>query len=195
VVSLAGIFNLWIFYIGGYAIVYPLRLWAEKKRGMPFEDPELTAQRRVMIPATIWMLSGLIVSIFAPITLGLLFIPGLIVAIIGLILVGIVFHSFAAQPGLATKGIQRYSRNPNYIGWTVYFLGLAIIGWSGSFWSYLFFFYVIYTAIYLHWNVTQEEVFLSNKYGESYIEYMEKTPRYFGRPREEKFETNQEVDE
>ena len=195
VVSVTGIFNLWILYIGGYVIVYPLRLWAEKKRGMPFEDPELTAQRRVMIPAAIWMISGLAVSVFAPISMGLLFLPGLIVAIIGLILVGIVFHSFAMQPGLATKGIHRYSRNPNYIGWTVYFLGLALIGWSDSIWSIFFCFYVIYTAVYLHWNVTQEEVFLSNKYGDSYIEYLVKTPRYFGRPSEEKSDSKQEVDE
>jgi len=185
VVSLTSIFNLWIFYIGGYAIVYPLRLWAEKKRGMPFEEPELTSQRRVMIPAIIWMLSGLVVGIFAPISLGLLFLPGLIVAIIGLIIVSIVFRSFAVQPGLATKGIHRYSRNPNYIGWTIYFLGLALIGWSDSIWSFFFCFYVIYTAVYLHWNVIQEEAFLSSKYGDSYTDYLQTTPRYLGRPREE----------
>ena len=195
VVSLAGIFGLWIFYVGGYAIVYPIRLWAEKKRGMPFEDPELTAQRRLMIPAAVWMFLGLLVSIFTPINLESLFIPGLVIAILGLILVVIVFHSFASQPGLATEGIHRYSRNPNYIGWTIYFLGLALIGWSTSIWSYFFLFYVVYTALYLHWNVTQEEVFLSSKYGDSYTEYLEKTPRYFGRPREVKSESKEEFDE
>jgi len=177
---LASIFNLWLFYIGGYAIVYPLRLWAEKKRGSPFEDPELTSQKRVMIPAAIWMISGLAISIFVPINSGLLYFTGLIIAIIGLVLVGIVFHSFAIQPGLATSGIQRYSRNPNYIGWTTYFLGLTLIGWSESIWSILFLLYLIYTAAYLHWNVLQEEVFLANKYGESYQDYLKKTPRYLG---------------
>ncbi|MFX1543669.1 MAG: methyltransferase family protein [Promethearchaeota archaeon] len=177
---MADFFNLWILYIGGYAIVYPLRIWAERKRGAPFEDPDLTSQRRVMIPAAIWMFAGLAISLFVPINFGELALGGLAIAVIGIVLVGIVFYSFANQPGLATKGIHRYSRNPNYIGWTVYFLGLTLIGWSESFWSLLFLAYLIYTAVYLHWNVLQEEKFLMEKYGESYQEYLETTPRYFG---------------
>jgi protein-S-isoprenylcysteine O-methyltransferase Ste14 len=180
---LVGIFNLWLFYVGGYAIVYPLRLWAEKKRGMPFEDPELTSQRKYMIPAAIWMIGGLLISFFVPINLGPLFYIGFGIAVVGIILVGIVFYSFAEQPGLATGGIQKYSRNPNYIGWTIYFLGLTLIGWSQSIWSILFLCYLVYTAAYLHWNVLHEEVFLANKYGDSYKEYLAKTPRYFGKPK------------
>jgi protein-S-isoprenylcysteine O-methyltransferase Ste14 len=194
-VILVGIFNLWLFYLGGYAIVYPLRLWAEKKRGSPFEDPELTSQRRVMIPAAIWMLSGLVISLFVPIDLGLLFYPGLVIAAIGLVLVAMVFHSFSKQPGLATSGIQRYSRNPNYIGWTTYFLGLTLIGWSESIWSIAFTLYLIYTALYLHSNVLQEEVFLANKYGDSYRDYLKRTPRYFGRRKESAQKLESEVEE
>ena len=175
-----GILNLWLFYVGGYAIVYPLRLWAEKKRGMPFEDPELKSQRRVMIPAMLWMIGGLVISLFVPISFGLLFVPGRVIAVVGLVLVSIAFYSFSEQPGLTTTGIQRHSRNPNYIGWTTYFLGLTVIGWSFSIWSILFLLYLIYTALYLHYNVLHEEVFLAGKYGDSYREYMKRTPRYFG---------------
>jgi protein-S-isoprenylcysteine O-methyltransferase Ste14 len=177
---LLGILHLWLFYVGGYAIVYPLRLWAEKKRGMPFEDPELTSQKRVMIPAASWMLCGLVVSLFVPINFGVLFIPGLVIATLGLVIVGLAFYSFSEQAGLTTIGIQRYSRNPNYIGWTTYFLGLTVIGWSLSIFSIIFLVYLVYTALYLHYNVLQEEVFLAGKYGEPYREYMKRTPRYLG---------------
>ncbi|MFW9890084.1 MAG: methyltransferase family protein [Candidatus Thorarchaeota archaeon] len=188
---MAGIFNLWIFDIGGYAIAYPLRMWAEKKRGMPFEDPDLTSQRRVMMPAAIWMIAGLGISVFVPISFGALLGAGLVIAVIGMVLVGIVFYSFANQPGLATEGIHRYSRNPNYIGWTVYFLGLTLIGWSESIWSIFFLAYLIYTAGYLHWNVLQEEKFLMEKYGMSYREYLDTTPRYFGGARASKSEAEE----
>ncbi len=163
--------------------MYPLRLWAERKRGSPFEDPELASQPGALIPAVIWMIVGLAISIFVPIGEGLLIFIGLIIAVIGLALVGWVFYSFAIQPGLATKGIHRYSRNPNYIGWTIYFLGLTFIGWSESIWSFFFLLYLIYTACYLHWNVLQEEKFLVDKYGDEYREYLKSTPRYFGRPK------------
>ena len=192
---MANFINLWIFYLGGYAIAYPLRLWAEKKRGSPFEDPELTAQKRVMVPAAFWMFGGLLISLFVPIVFGLLFFVGLTIAITGMVIVVIVFNSFANQPGLATGGIQRYSRNPNYIGWTIYFLGLTLIGWSDSIWSIMFLLYLVYTAAYLHWNVVHEEVFLANKYGDSYREYLERTPRYFGRRKEIIGQSNEEVDE
>ena len=190
---MANFINLWIFYLGGYAIAYPLRLWAEKKRGSPFEDPELTAQKRVMVPAAFWMFGGLLISLFVPIVFGLLFFVGLTIAITGMVIVVIVFNSFANQPGLATGGIQRYSRNPNYIGWTIYFLGLTLIGWSDSIWSIMFLLYLVYTAAYLHWNVLQEEVFLAGKYGDSYREYLERTPRYFGRRKGINGHDNEEV--
>ena len=192
--ELLDLLNLWIFYIGGYAIAYPLRMWAENKRGMPFEDPDLTSQKKVMIPATIWMIAGLAISVFVPISSGVLLGAGLAIAIIGFVLVGIVFYSFANQPGLATQGVHRFSRNLNYIGWTVYFLGLTVIGWSESIWSILFLAYLIYTAIYLHWNVLQEEKFLLHKYGESYQSYLESTPRYFGRLRTRKSEAERKAE-
>jgi protein-S-isoprenylcysteine O-methyltransferase Ste14 len=67
---------------------------------------------------------------------------------------------------------------------------LTLIGWSQSIWSILFLWYLIYTAAYLHWNVLHEEVFLANKYGDSYKNYLAKTPRYFGRLKEITSEKN-----
>jgi protein-S-isoprenylcysteine O-methyltransferase Ste14 len=175
--------NLWLFYVAGYAIAYPLRMWAEKKRGEPFEDPELASQKRILIPATIWIIGGFVISLFVPINIGILFYLGVIFSIIGLIIVGMAFYSFANQSGLTTIGIQHYTRNPNYIGWIIFFLGLTLIGWSESIWSILFLIYLIITIFLLHWFVLQEEDFLANKYGESYQEYLKKTPRYVGIPK------------
>ena len=107
--------NLWLFYVAGYVFAYPLRMWAEKKRGQPFEDPDLASQKRVLIPFTIWFISGFLASFFVPIGSGVLFYIGLLIAIIGLIIVYLAFHSFANQSGLTTIGIQHYTRNPNYM--------------------------------------------------------------------------------
>lgn len=173
--------NLWWFYVAGYAFAYPLRMWAEKKRGQPFEDPDLASQKRVLIPFTIWFIGGFLVSLFVPIGSGILFYLGLLIAIIGLIIVFLAFHSFANQSGLTTIGIQQYTRNPNYIGWSIFFSGLTLIGWSDSIWSYLFLFYLVTTIFLLHWFVLQEEEFLTSKYGEAYQTYLKVTPRYIGK--------------
>ena len=175
--------NLWIFYIVGYALVYPLRLWAERKRGEPFEDPELSSQKKVLIPALIWIVGGFVISLFVPINLGLSLYLGLIFSIIGLIIVGLTFYSFSQTPGLTTTKIHKYSRNPNYIGWIIFIGGLTLIGWSESVWSIIFLLYFLYTIGYLHSNVLLEEKFLTSKYGESYQEYLKTTPRYLGKPK------------
>ncbi|MFX1250926.1 MAG: methyltransferase family protein [Promethearchaeota archaeon] len=175
--------NLWMFYVGGYAIAYPLRIWADRKRGEPFEDPELLSQKKVFIPAMIWLVGGFLISLFVPVNFGLSFYLGLFFAIIGLIIVGLTFYSFAHSPGLTTTRIHRYSRNPNYIGWTFFMGGLTLIGWSASIWSILFLVYFIFTVGYLHWTVLLEEAYLANKYGDSYKEYLKKTPRYLGIPK------------
>jgi len=69
------------------------------------------------------------------------------------------------------------------VGWVIYYFGLALMGWSGSIWSIIFFIYFLITIPYLHWVVLTEEKFLSEKYGDSYKEYLEKTSRYLGRSR------------
>lgn len=176
---MADYLNLWIFYVAGYAIVYPIRIWADKKRGEPFEDPELSSQPKVLIPALIWIIAGLVISIFTPISTGTSLYLGIGCAILGVIIVVLSFYSFASSSGLNTTKIHRYSRNPNYIGWNIFIGGLTWIGWSSSFWSFLFLFFFLYTIIYLHMTILLEEKFLAGKYGESYEKYLRQTSRYF----------------
>ncbi|MFX1543670.1 MAG: methyltransferase family protein [Promethearchaeota archaeon] len=175
--------NLWVLYLGGYVIAYAIQEWANRRRGEPFDDSEFMYQKRVFIPALAWIFGGFILSIFVPIVLGYLFFFGLVIAIIGMAIGILALYSFANNPGLTTTRIHHYSRNPIYVGWTIFFLGLTLIGWSGSIWSVLFLMYFLYTIGYLHWTVLQEEGFLIGKYGAPYKEYMENTPRYLGRLR------------
>ena len=174
--------NLWIFYVGGYFIAYSIQIWANRKRGMPFDDPEFL-KPKIYIPALIWILGGFLVSIFVPIDFGILFYIGLIISAMGMAIGIMALYSFANSPGLTTSRIHRYSRNPVYLGWMIFFLGLTLIGWSDSIWSILFLIYLIITVPYLHWTILLEEKFLLGKYGEPYQRYMEETSRYFGVPK------------
>jgi protein-S-isoprenylcysteine O-methyltransferase Ste14 len=176
--------NLWLFYVGGYAIAYSIQTWANRKRGEPFDDPEfLFSGKKIVAGALIWILGGFAISLFVPITLGPLFFIGLFIAIAGMLIGASALYSFAHSPGLTIGRIHHYSRNPIYVGWTIYFSGLTLIGWSESVWSLVFLLYLVATMPYLHWTVLLEEKFLVEKYGGSYREYMNKTPRYLGRPR------------
>jgi protein-S-isoprenylcysteine O-methyltransferase Ste14 len=176
--------NLWVFYLGGYVIAYSIQVWANRKRGAPFDDPEfLFKGKKIVAAAMAWIIGGFIVSIFVPVDFSTLFYIGLATSIVGMFIGGLALYSFAHTSGLTTTRIHRYSRNPIYVGWTLFFLGLTVIGWSESIWSIMFLLYLIITLPYFHWTVLLEEAFLTSKYGDTYREYLRDTPRYFGIPR------------
>jgi protein-S-isoprenylcysteine O-methyltransferase Ste14 len=171
--------NLWLFYVLAYAIALPVQTWANNKRGAPFDDPEfLYADKKLFPIAMIWLIGGLLISLFVPIEFGTTFILGMFFYLIGLFIVIATFRSFANNRGLVTTGIHRYSRNPGYVGWSLVIFGMTLIGWSSSFWSIIFLIYFILTILYFHWTVLMEEEFLLNKYGDSYQTYLNNTSRY-----------------
>jgi len=175
-----GFSNLWVFYVLAYAIAFPLQIWANNKRGKPFDDPEfLYGDRKIFPIAMAWLFGGLAISLFVPVHGGAFFYLGLLFYVGGLVLVAAMYYSFAHHPGLVTTGVHRYSRNPGYVGWAAVMLGLALMGLSPSVWSLLFVAYFLVTVFYFHWTVRLEEAFLVGKYGDSYRDYVNSTSRYF----------------
>jgi protein-S-isoprenylcysteine O-methyltransferase Ste14 len=176
--------NLWLYYGVAYIIAYSTQVWANKKRGEPFDDPEfLFSKKIIVIVAMIWLFGGLAISFFVPVDYGILFYIGFPLFILGLLIGELTMYSFARNKGLTTSKIHHYSRNPIYVGTTIMYLGLTLIGWSESIWSIIFFIYFIITMPYFHWTVLLEEAFLKNKYGDAYDHYLKTTPRYLGRPK------------
>ena len=75
---------------------------------------------------------------------------------------------------LLTTGIYRYSRNPQYVGYWLIMLGAAIV--SLSQWTFLLAFGF---APIVHLYVRGvEEPHLRSVFGEKYLEYCNRTPRY-----------------
>ena len=119
---------------------------------------------------------------FLPLRLGTMwFYVGLPITIIGLIGFTIVNVSWATSPmetKLITRGIYRYSRHPFYVTQMVMFIGVGIAADS---WVFLLF-SIVYS--FLHFVIAiPEERFLLDKYGNTYREYVSKTPRWIGIPK------------
>ena len=105
---------------------------------------------------------------------------GLIIMLAGMI----VFRSLRKISGLdaskmMTTGIYKWSRNPQYIGWFIWLLGISLIGRSG-----LAFLLTIVLIISIHlYNIWLEEPYLEHVFGEEYRLYRLKIPRYIGIPK------------
>lgn len=179
-----GVWNLWLFFVLGYGLIWASMGWANRKRRKPIEDPELYKfhGKTMVVIHWMWFIPVFLVSLFVPVSFGFLFWIGLLLFIIGIILNLISMYSFAQfTGGVNTTGIYHYSRNPMYVGGFFFFLGLCLMGWSISVWSVIFLILFILSIPYSHWTVLLEESFLEDKYGDSYREYVNKTPRYIGR--------------
>jgi len=92
----------------------------------------------------------------------------------------IVTVNFATTPldDPVTKGLYRYSRNPQYLTEFLMFIGVGIASAS---WIFLLF-SIVYSIFMLSF-ASSEEHFCLEKYGDAYREYMNKTPRYIGMPK------------
>ncbi|WMC91424.1 methyltransferase family protein [Kineothrix sp. MB12-C1] len=103
------------------------------------------------------------------------FYVGLVIYGLGVILCFISVSNFAkpAENGINVKGLYRISRNPMYVAYFVYFLGCSLLTQSLILLAMLLVF-----QISAHWIILSEERWCIKKFGEEYINYMNKVRRY-----------------
>lgn len=75
---------------------------------------------------------------------------------------------------LVTRGLYSLSRNPIYIGLTVFYAGLSIALTTG--WALLFLPLVL--AVMQKGVIEREEAYLAQEFGAQYQEYKDKVPRW-----------------
>jgi protein-S-isoprenylcysteine O-methyltransferase Ste14 len=78
------------------------------------------------------------------------------------------------KSNLITSGIYKYSRHPRYVEYPLWFLGLGLIL---RYWFLILFSVYIFIGL---WAASYfEEKELIKRFGNSYIEYRKKVPRFF----------------
>jgi protein-S-isoprenylcysteine O-methyltransferase Ste14 len=99
---------------------------------------------------------------------------GLAVVIAGMTSIGL-RNTFGQPEGLKQTGVYGLTRNPQIVGYGLFAIGTAMLwpSWYALGWV------VLYGAI-AHMMVLTEEEHLRNVYGEEYVRYCERVPRYLG---------------
>jgi protein-S-isoprenylcysteine O-methyltransferase Ste14 len=123
-----------------------------------------------------------IYSVFLPLPIGTpLFYTGLALFLLGLVIFEIAGIPWATTPldEPITSGLYRYSRHPIYIAVFLQFIGIGIASASG-----LFLLLVVIHIILSIPLIPPEERFCCERYGEAYRDYMNRTPRWIGVPKE-----------
>ena len=104
-----------------------------------------------------------------------LFFTGAGVYLAGLILLAASVASFAAptESGVSVVGLYRFSRNPMYVAYFVFFLGCVLLTRSPVLLAAL----LVFQAA-AHWIILSEERWCLQKFGGEYRRYMDRVGRY-----------------
>ena len=176
-----GLWNAWMLTL--YEVLtIPFFFRIAKKRGAQSPTNALASlsrpKRLAFTASKIIYFPAMVYSIFLPLKLGTVwFYVGLPLTLVGLVTGTIVLVNWAKAPldKPVTNGLYRYSRHPMYITSFFFFLGVSIATAS---WVFLVFTIVIIVSSL--WSSGLEEQGCLEQYGDSYRDYMKRTPRLPG---------------
>ncbi len=134
-------------------------------------------QKILLFSRRILIIPWLVLLVLSPLQLeSWIFMLGSVLYVLGFAgaVVGLFDYRHTPQDTLATQGLYRFSRNPQWVALGILMLGLSIA--TGSWLVVLSF--GLGAAPY-HLRILAEEQACLAQYGEAYRDYMKKTPRYF----------------
>jgi protein-S-isoprenylcysteine O-methyltransferase Ste14 len=188
-----GLWNAWIFML--YVVVsdglpFALSGWRIDKEVLKkitaTDMPLNQTEKRISNIATFLFFALIAYSIFLPLKLGTLwFLAGFLIYLLGAGIWTVALLNFltTAVDMPVTKGVYGFLRNPMYFGAFLMFggTGLACISWV----------FLLLAAVFIvlsHVVVVSEERACLKRYGVSYQEYMNRTPRWLGIPKSKETE-------
>lgn len=103
------------------------------------------------------------------------FFSGAAVYLLGLALCAATIKDFASpsEGGINQNGLYRFSRNPMYLSYFLYFIGCVILTWSVILCGI-----VVVFQIASHWIILSEERWCMDTFGDAYRQYMKTVRRY-----------------
>ena len=184
---------IWLLFYGSYFF----KMYRQKKHGILADRMGWGAKRASTLKLEKWLrvityLTGLVqilgiaLSGFYPLLISSLPVRlmGCAAALVG---TGILIASMVSMKtswrvgvdmiqdsSLVTTGIYRYSRNPAFLGFDIFYIGFAL-----SFCSIELCVLSLAAILLLHVQILQEESYLPDLFGKEYEEYQKRTPRYF----------------
>ena len=183
-----GLWNAWILVLF-FLLLFTVwevfnRLRGQEGSGRPNKPPFNEKEKKLYGISQLMFWASVIYSVFLPLKPGTVwFYAGLLVYLFGMIFTIVAGTSLDNTPinRPATEGLYRISRNPIYLGTFLIFIGIGIACASWLFLLLIAVFIVLYYIL-----IAPEERWCLEKYGDTYREYMIRTPKWIGIPKSEK---------
>jgi len=181
-----GIWNAWIFMI--WLIIIPVSSTFIIKQKEVLKRLSTSApmkfEKTSNILSMVVLIVGFIYSIFLPLQFhAIWFYIGVLIFLFGFIFELTALYTLrdAKLDRPFTNGPYRYSRHPAYFGFFLIYISVSIMSLS-----WIFLVITIIYAIHLLIVEPAEERYCLKKYGKEYQDYMKRTPRWIGIPKNKK---------
>ena len=138
----------------------------------------------ILIIFWVSLITGWILTWFIPYSINLAFWIGLGIIIFGQIIYALGYIAMREHPerkqAVVDWGIYRVSRHSHVLAGIICLLGVVIMGWnpSSAIYIILWVYFVLYAA-QMHFGVLSEEKLNIERFGQEYVDYMKRAPRYF----------------
>ncbi|MFB0526424.1 MAG: isoprenylcysteine carboxylmethyltransferase family protein [bacterium] len=152
---------------------------------------ELPAGKSWIIVALIGIILGWALMWFVSFSINPAFWIGLVIIVFGKVVLSLGYIAMREHPEkkkiVVDWGIYKVSRHSHVLAGIICLLGVIVMGWNPT--SVMYKLLWVYFAIYsiaTHFYVLSEEKVNIEKFGQEYVDYMNKTPRYIGIPKSAK---------
>ena len=146
------------------------------------------ATRKWFVSYWVLYLSGLVLTWFVPFSINTMFWVGIGIIILSLVLFSLSYFAMREHPEkkkiVVDWGIYGVFRHPLVMGGNLGTLGVIVAGWNPS--SILYIILWVYLAVYVIFNriaMRNEEKRNVERFGQEYVDYMKKVPRFLPRQR------------
>ena len=175
-----GWFNGWTFLIVHVAIqAFFILVCSKEVKARLFDRGTgwTKTQKTFTLIGKLFSLINIILIILSPVKFGdIEFVIGLIIYLIGVtgLVISILNFKNAPFDKPIAMGLYKISRNPQIVAVFIIFIGYTLL--IGSWLSIII---LLFSFIGQHFSLLGEEKRLTEQYGDSYLDYKKKVPRYF----------------
>ena len=136
-----------------------------------------------MIGSTVGLIIFIVLLWFVPFRFNLAFGIGLAIIVLGEVVFALGYIAMREHPEkkqtVVDWGIYGVSRHSHTLAGIITNLGIIIMGWNTSSLVYvLVWLYFVLDVIFSHFYILMEEKVNTEKFGQEYVDYMKRVPRY-----------------
>ena len=176
--DVAWYFRLFYIPILSAIIAYLLSVIIKAKR---MTGPEIGKPMMILSMISFFVFCALLW--FVSFSINVAFWIGIVIIVFGHVVNSLAYSAMREHPekkkAVVDWGIYKVTRHPHFMHGVITTLGVIVMGWNPGSMVYMFLWlYFVLNVVFNHFAILREEEGTAKKFGQAYVDYMKRVPRY-----------------